>query len=53
MAEPKKPAVKKTAEPKKPAVKKQLVEMVRDDGKTADVHPDEVDNFKKGNWRIK
>lgn len=38
---------KKAETPAKPA----LVKMVRPDGKTADVHPDEVENYRKGNYR--
>lgn len=50
MAEQKKPAAKTAA--KKPAAKKpKLVKMVLGD-KTADVHPDEVENWKKTEgWR--
>lgn len=37
-------------------VETELVKMVReaaDGGPTeADVHPDEVDNYKRGNWRV-
>ena len=32
--------------------KPKAVKMVRDDGKTADVHPDEVENFKKGGYQV-
>lgn len=35
---------------KKPKTVK-LVPMVRDDGKTADVHPSEVDNYKAGGYK--
>ena len=35
----------------KPAPKAKLVKMVREDGKTADVHPDMVGEYKKGGFR--
>lgn len=40
---------KRTRQVKPKAVK--LVKMQRDDGKKADVHPDEVENFKCGNYK--
>lgn len=49
----KKPAAKK-APVKKAAPKKDsnaLVKMIRDDGKTADVHPSMVDDYKSGGYR--
>lgn len=33
--------------------KSDLVVMIRDDGKEANVHPSEVDNFKKGGYQVK
>lgn len=33
------------------AEKVKLVKMVRDDGKTADVHPDEVSNYALGGYK--
>ena len=36
---------KKTTKPK-------LVKMVRPDGKTADVHPSEVENYKLGDYEV-
>lgn len=42
-------------QPRKAPVKKPentLVKMVRD-GKTADVHPDEVENYRKGGYELK
>ncbi len=40
-------------EPKqKPETKPKLVKMIREaDGLTADVHPDEVDNYKQGDFK--
>ena len=29
-----------------------LIKMIRDDGKTADVHPDMVEDYKLGNYRV-
>lgn len=29
------------------------IKMYKDDGSEADVHPDEVENYKKGDWKIK
>jgi len=43
----KKPAAKKPA-PKKES--SSLVKMVREDGKTADVHPSMVDDYKSGGY---
>lgn len=37
------------AQAKKPVAEPVLVKMVRD-GKKADVHPDEVENYKSGGW---
>jgi hypothetical protein len=46
----KKPA--KPAKPMpKPPKKVKTVKMVRDDGKTADVHPDEVANYALGGYK--
>lgn len=54
MTEQKKPtrraAPKKAAEAAEPK-KVTLVKMVRDDGKTADVHPQEVENYRVGGYR--
>lgn len=36
---------------KEPATVVKLVKMINIDGKTADVHPDEVENYIKGNYR--
>jgi len=51
MTEAKKSSAKKApakkAEPKGP----KLVNMVRDDGREASVHPDEVASYIKGNYR--
>lgn len=54
----KKPAAKKAPAKKAPAKKaapkkdsNALVKMVRDDGKTADVHPSMVDDYKSGGYR--
>ena len=44
----KKPAAKKAA-PKKEF--NALVKMIRDDGKTADVHPSMVENYKSGGYK--
>jgi len=44
----KKPAVKKAA-PKKES--NALVKMIRDDGKTADVHPSMVEDYKSGGYK--
>jgi len=33
-------------------VSTKLVKMEREDGKTADVHPDMVDEYKKGGYRV-
>ena len=44
----KKPAAKKAA-PKKES--NALVKMVRDDGKTADVHPSMVEDYKSGGYK--
>lgn len=44
---------KESKEDKEKTVK--LVKMVRDSEEephTADVHPDEVENYKKGGWRV-
>jgi predicted TPR repeat methyltransferase len=30
-----------------------LVKMFKDDGSKADVHPDEVENYKLGDWKVK
>lgn len=30
-----------------------LVKMVNDEGKEANVHPLEVENYKVGNWKVK
>jgi hypothetical protein len=55
MAEDKKPVrrtAKKATEESAPKAKKMsLVKMVREDGKTADVHPQEVDNYRLGGYR--
>jgi hypothetical protein len=56
MTEQKKPtrraAPKKAAEAAEPKqTKVTLVKMVREDGKTADVHPQEVDNYRSGGYR--
>lgn len=48
MTEETKPVMKKKAAPKKVA---KIVKMVNEQGKEADVHPDEVENFKKGGFR--
>jgi len=29
-----------------------LIKMIRDDGKTADVHPDMVEDYKLANYRV-
>lgn len=42
---------KPAAKTDKPAAKVKLVKMVRPDGKEADVHPDEVESFRKGNFK--
>lgn len=34
-----------------PQTSPRLVKMVHPSGKKADVHPDEVENFKRGNFR--
>lgn len=40
-------------EKKKPVRKPKLVKMFREsDGKFADVHPSEVENYKTGNYRV-
>lgn len=52
MAVSKKTTAKKSGEASKSGVKVQLVVMVRDDGKTADVHPNEVENFKLGGYKV-
>lgn len=40
-------------EKKKPGRKPKLVKMYRErDGKTADVHPSEVDNYKLGDYKV-
>jgi hypothetical protein len=44
----KKPAAKKAA-PKKES--NALVKMIRDDGKTADVHPSMVEDYKSGGYK--
>ena len=36
----------------KAAEKVKTVKMVRDDGKTADVHPSEVENYKLGDYKV-
>lgn len=55
MAEDKKPvrrtAKKATEEPAPKAKKSSLVKMVHDDGRSADVHPQEVDNYRLGGYR--
>ena len=45
--EAKKP-VKRAAKPKS-----EHVVMIRDDGKEANVHPSEVENFKMGGYKVK
>lgn len=45
-AKDQKPAPKAKAAPKA-----KLIKMVREDGKTADVHPDMVAEYKKGGFR--
>lgn len=40
-------------EKEKPSPKIKLVKMVREsDGVTADVHPDEVENYTKGDFKV-
>lgn len=39
-------------EKKKPGPKPKLIKMVRPDGKTADVHPSEVENYKLGDYKV-
>ena len=45
-------AKKKTVKSEKEQETK-LIKMVREDGKTADVHPDEVDNMRPHGWTVK
>ncbi len=45
-------SAKKATEKKEPKAEKlSLVKMVREDGKTADVHPQEIDNYRLGGYR--
>lgn len=39
-------------EPEAKAKKAALVKMLRDDGMPGDVHPDEVENYRRGGWRL-
>lgn len=43
-------AYKKPIKSKVEQIKSNLIKMKRPDGKTADVHPDEVNNYGKGGY---
>lgn len=38
---------------KEPTPSSELIKMVREDGKEADVHPVEAENFKAGGYKVK